>query len=246
MFDPYPDDSSSNNQIFDPRQKAVHSDFVEGEKISLGDISSSTGVAVGRDTQSGVSPQVSAAGGLDELFQRVYRLVQLRPAEPGVEKDELIGLVRRIEEEANKRADASQSRLASWMDLLKVQAKDVYQGTLEALSSPFAAPELRKMAFQMGEGAPPGRGKEGVEALKEELQAGTQPEPVKARLSAALDELAQEIARGGESADLGMIVHALDEITTSAPEMRLPLSRWLVDSPDIPRPVRIIARKFLT
>jgi hypothetical protein len=245
MSDQLPDKPFSKSDYFDPRQKAVHSDFADGEKIGLNDVGNVGGVAVGRGSQSGISAPSAPGGGIGELFQGVYRLIQIRPDEPGVDKDELIGLVRRIEEEANKREEASLSRIENWLEAVKKIAEDIYWRTLDVLANPIAPIDLRKLALQISGGQSQSAAEGGVQTLKGEVQAGPWSQQQKDQLNELIDVLDQEILNQGEGANLGIIAHSLDEITSTYPQMRSPLYSWLVESPDIPRPVRIIARKFL-
>jgi hypothetical protein len=182
---------------------------------------------------------------MGELFQGVYRLIQIRPDEPGVEKDELISLVRRIEEETNKREDVSLSRLKDWLAALKKIAEDIYWRTLDVLTNSNAPVEVRKMALGLTNGQAQAAAVSGLSILKGEVQAGPWTTQQKNHLLGLMDEVDGEIRVQGEAANLGMIAHSLDEITSVAPQMRTPLYNWLVESPDIPRPVRIIARKIL-
>lgn len=240
LDDPYP-----NSEMFDPRQKKVHSDFVGGDKVGLGDISVGGGVAVGRDSQSGITTPLPAAGEGGSSFQEIYRLIRLRPDEPGVSRDNLVGIVRRIEEEILKREEASLPRLESWLEALRLQAPDIHARTLAALAGPPASAEVRRLALSLSGGQIQSVAAGGIEAMKQDIQTGPWNQVQKDRMVELIDELNQEMQAHGESADLGMIAHSLDEVVTLAPQMRSPLYTWLVDSPDIPRPVRIVARKFL-
>jgi hypothetical protein len=245
-----PEENLPPSEMFN-REQAVHGDFVGGEKIGFNDIGGSFGVAVGRGTQSSVVQQAVQTNGLSEQFQAVYQQILLRPEDPSIGKDELTSLVRRIEEETFKREGANLPRLERWLGILQSSAEDIYRRTLEALASPYAASEIQALASSSGHVQPSGGSQAQATAsvtfagLQAQLQAGPWTKDEKNRLVGLLDYVKKEMESQGEQANLGMIAHSLEEITTADPEMRRQLYAWLVDSEAIPRPVRIIARKVL-
>ncbi len=85
----------------------VGGDKVGGDKISVGDISGSSGVAIGRKAQAHVTQGISGAE-LAALFQTVYKKINTRPPDPDVEKEEIVAQVQKIEAEAATQAEPNE------------------------------------------------------------------------------------------------------------------------------------------
>jgi hypothetical protein len=115
----------------------VRGDRVGGDKITVGDISGSTGVAIGRGAQSHVT-QGASAEALAKLFADVYQKIDARPEDPDVDKEELTETVQKIETEAAKGEQANPRKVERWLRFLVGMADDVAQVTAACLVHPAA------------------------------------------------------------------------------------------------------------
>jgi hypothetical protein len=125
----------------------VHGDMVGGDKITVGDISGSTGVAIGRGAQATVTSEIGGQE-LAQLFADVYRRIEFRSEEPGLDKADLIDSVQRIEREAAKGEEANPLRVERWLRFLGDMAPDILEVAAATLASPVAgvAIAIRKVA----------------------------------------------------------------------------------------------------
>ncbi len=118
-----------------------------GDNISVGDITGSSGIAIGRGAQASVTAGASAAE-LAKAFADIYKQIEARPPDPNVDKDEVKQEVRRIEEELKKGEEANASKVERWLRGLADMAPDIFEVTVAALTSPAAAvgAVIRKVA----------------------------------------------------------------------------------------------------
>jgi hypothetical protein len=125
----------------------VHGDKVGGDKITVGDISGSSGVAIGRGARATVT---HGLGGdeLASLFAAVYRQVEARREDPDVDKEELAGVVQQVEAEAAKGEAANPAKVERWLGNLAAMAPDILDVTVACLTNPAAgvAAVIRKVA----------------------------------------------------------------------------------------------------
>lgn len=151
------DSLRKNGVRFDQKGKRserveVHGDQVGGDKISVGDISGSQGVAIGRNarvsTRSGMGAQELA-----ELFSVIYQKIETRPADPLVEKDEIAEQVKRIENEVAAGETAEPAKIERWLRNLATMAPDILDVTVAALTGPAAGiyVAIRKIAQKVKE-----------------------------------------------------------------------------------------------
>lgn len=121
--------------------------FNEGDTITVGDITGSTGVAIGRGARATVTTGLGSPD-LARLFVDIYRQIEARTADPDVDKEEVVDTVKRIEQEAAKREAASEAKLGRWLQALASMAPDIFAVTVTALTSPGAAVStvVKKMA----------------------------------------------------------------------------------------------------
>lgn len=114
----------------------VGGDKVGGDKITVGDISGSSGVAIGREaratvTQGGATPP-------EDLFQDIYRrLDEMAKPEPQKVEDAK-ELVREIQQEAEKEEEADESVLARKFRMLAMMGPDILDVVTATLVSPAA------------------------------------------------------------------------------------------------------------
>jgi hypothetical protein len=127
----------------------VHHTSVGGDQINTGDISGS-GIAIGRDAQAHVTQGMSAAD-LASLFAQIYTQIEKRPADPDVDRDEIVDTVQKIEAEAGKGEQANPTRVERWLRILKEIAPDVLDVTAQALTNPIGgvADGIRKVAARL-------------------------------------------------------------------------------------------------
>ncbi|MCS6910173.1 MAG: hypothetical protein NZM11_06335 [Anaerolineales bacterium] len=130
------------------RDTKIGGDVVQGDKvtttthtgdhISVGDITGSSGIAIGRGAQATVSSGPSAAE-LAKAFAEIYKQIEARPPDPNVDKEELKEDVRRIEQEVAKGDAANPSKVERWLKGLAKMAPDIFEVTAAALTGPLAA-----------------------------------------------------------------------------------------------------------
>jgi len=128
---------------------AVHHTSVGGDQLNTGDISG-TGIAIGRGAQAHVTQGANAAD-LASLFAHIYTQIQNRPADPDVDRDEIVDTVQKIEAEAGKGEQANPTRVERWLRTLKEIAPDVLEVTAQALTNPVGgvAEGIRKVAVHL-------------------------------------------------------------------------------------------------
>jgi hypothetical protein len=130
------------------RDTKIGGDIVQGDKvtttthtgdnITVGDITGSSGIAIGRGAQATVTTGASAAE-LAKVFADIYKKIEARPADPNVDKEEVKQDVRRIEQEVAKGEEANASKVERWLKGLADMAPDIFEVTAAALTSPVAA-----------------------------------------------------------------------------------------------------------
>ena len=130
------------------RDKIVHGDEVHGDKvggdkvggdkITVGDITSSTGVAIGRGAQATVTTGIPGQD-LDRLFAPLMNVLREAPPE---KRDEAIEKAEALKNEVAKSKDADDSRMAKLLDGLV----ELVPGAVSALVSAFASPILGGIA----------------------------------------------------------------------------------------------------
>lgn len=131
-------------------QEAGSADQVRGDKITVGNITASQGVAIGRGAQVRIQSGIGAKE-LAELFSGVYQHIESRPADPLVEKEEIRDQVKRIETEVATGEKAEPAKVERWLRNLAAMAPDILDVTLGALTSPIAgiSVAIQKIAQKM-------------------------------------------------------------------------------------------------
>jgi hypothetical protein len=125
----------------------VMGDKVGGDKITVGDISGSTGVAIGRGAQATVT-QGLGGDEIASLFAEIYQQIEARPEDPDVDKEELTETVQKVQEEAAKGEEANPNKVERWLKFLSDMAPDILNVTVACLTNPVAgvATAIRKIA----------------------------------------------------------------------------------------------------
>ncbi|HEX6383770.1 MAG TPA: hypothetical protein VF177_03775 [Anaerolineae bacterium] len=108
---------------------------VGGDQIEVGDISGSSGVAIGRGAEARVQQGVSGQE-LAQIFDIVYRRIEERPEHSDVDKEDIVAEVQRIEKEAAKKEQANPNRLESWLRNLANMAPDILDVMAASLGGP--------------------------------------------------------------------------------------------------------------
>jgi hypothetical protein len=146
------------------RDKIVHGDEVHGDKvlgdkvggdkITVGDISRSTGVAIGRGAQATVT-QGLGGDEIARLFAEVYQQIKTRSEDPDVDKEELTETVQKIQGEVARGEEANPHKVERWLKTLAGMADDIFEVTVACLTSPAAgvATVIRKVAQKAKEEA---------------------------------------------------------------------------------------------
>jgi hypothetical protein len=125
-----------------------------GDQIIVGDISHSTGIAIGRGAKTSVTQGLSGTD-LAAVFAPIYRAIQARPADPDVDRDEIKEVAQKIEKEATKGLEANPGKVERWLSFLAKMAPDILDVTVACLTNPAAgiATAIRKVAQKAKEGA---------------------------------------------------------------------------------------------
>ncbi|MGE5139298.1 MAG: hypothetical protein ACM3JD_07550 [Rudaea sp.] len=118
-----------------------------GDHISVGDISNSSGIAIGRGASARVTQGVDPEK-LAMLFSAVYRQIDARPAMPAERKTQVAETVKKIEAEAAKGKAADPSKVEDALRKLAKMAPDILEVTAATLLNPVAgvASAIRKIA----------------------------------------------------------------------------------------------------
>jgi hypothetical protein len=120
-----------------------------GDQIRVGNISGSSGVAIGRGAKASVTYGSSAdSEDLQKLFAAIYTNIESRPEERDIEKEEIVQVVQNIEKETVKGEEANPGKVERWLGYLSNMAPDILDVTLAALTNPAAgiATAIRKIA----------------------------------------------------------------------------------------------------
>ena len=129
-----------------------HGDQVRGDKISVGNISDSQGVAIGRGAQVKIQSGIEAHE-LSEIFSVIYQKIESRPLDPLVEKEEITDRVKRIENEVAAGEKAEPAKIERWLRNLAAMAPDIFDVTVAAITGPAAGiyMAIRKIAQRVRE-----------------------------------------------------------------------------------------------
>ena len=123
-------------------------DIVHGDRISARDISGTAGL--GRGAQVHVQQGISADE-VAQLFARIYREIEARPAPPDVEKEEITEAVQQIEQEVAQGEQAKPKKVERWLRFLVEMAPDIGDIVIKTLTNPLAGivEVVRKVAARV-------------------------------------------------------------------------------------------------
>jgi hypothetical protein len=96
---------------------------VKGTKVNIG------GDVVGRD-------KITTHYGFSDEFKKIRELIDKRPEDSNVDKDELKDTVDKIENEIKKGEEANPAKVERWLKFLASMADDIFQVTVATLASP--------------------------------------------------------------------------------------------------------------
>jgi hypothetical protein len=96
---------------------------IKGTKVNIG------GDVAGRD-------KITAYYGFSDEFKKIRDLIDKRPEDSSVDKDELKDTVNKVENEIKKGQEANPTKIERWLKFLASMAEDIFQVTVAALSNP--------------------------------------------------------------------------------------------------------------
>jgi hypothetical protein len=110
-------------------------EYVAGDKISVGNISNSTGVAIGRGAQAHVEQHSGVSTDeIAKIFAMLQQQVEKMP--PGEEKDETKDSLDKLQKEAGKGEEADESRVRKYMNFLAETAPDIWEVARNSFINP--------------------------------------------------------------------------------------------------------------
>ena len=138
----------------------VMGDQTRGDTISVGNISGSSGIAIGRGARASVTH--GAGGDADALaraFATIYAAIEARPARAAdaFDKNDITQVVQQTQEEAGKGDQADAGRVERLLRKVSAMAPDIGEVVAATLASPLAgvATVVRLVAEKAREGAGP-------------------------------------------------------------------------------------------
>lgn len=119
--------------------KSVTTENIGGDKITVGNITGSKGLAIGRGASSTYTETTGVGGEeLAKLFSAMNQRIDARPADPEVDKEELKETVQKIEQEVAKGDAANEGKLERWVKYLNDIAPDIIEVAATTLLNPVA------------------------------------------------------------------------------------------------------------
>ncbi len=104
-----------------------------GDNITVGDISGSTGIAVGKNVKVDVTNGISAEE-LTKAFAPLLQAVQAKAESP--EKVMAQTAVQGLEAEASKGEEAQEGNIQKWIDILGNMAPDIWEVAVDTFTNP--------------------------------------------------------------------------------------------------------------
>ena len=127
----------SEHQEPEGQEEENHREEVVGDRISVGDITDSKGIAIGKEAKATVTEGVGG-GELVPLFDLVYKKIEDRPADPDIDKEELSETVRKVQDESARGKDANPNKVERWLKNLALMAPDIFEVVAATLLNPAA------------------------------------------------------------------------------------------------------------
>jgi hypothetical protein len=124
-----------------------------GDNIRVGNITNSTGIAIGHNAKANVD-QYNGTGihDIEKAFTLIAKQIQTMPDDQN--KNDAIDAVKNLEQEAKKGEKADEGRIKRWLQFLAETAPDVWDVAVTTLSNPIAGlgKVFQKIAKRAGEG----------------------------------------------------------------------------------------------
>ena len=108
--------------------------IINGDQITLGDISNSSGVAVGHKAHATVIQDGSTADEIALVFKTIHKQLVVMP--DGPEKSVAQNTVTALESEARKGKEASETSVKKWLGFLAETAPDVWEVAVDMFTNP--------------------------------------------------------------------------------------------------------------
>jgi hypothetical protein len=119
------------------RNNEAPTDDVHGDKITVSNISKSTGVAIGRGAQATVTQTTGAsAEDITKAFAAISAKVNAMPAGP--DKDVAASAVKALQDEAEKCEKASEANVSKWFNFLAQATPDAFEVAVATFANPIA------------------------------------------------------------------------------------------------------------
>lgn len=139
-------EKESEHQEHEGQEEGSHREEIGADKISVGNVTDSKAVAIGRGAQATVTEGIGGEE-LALLFAPVYEQIQDRPVDPDVDKEELSETVQKVVAESARGEEANPNRVERWLKNLALMAPDIFDVVSATLLNPAAgvAAVIRKV-----------------------------------------------------------------------------------------------------
>jgi len=129
----------------------VEGDKVGGDRLSVGNITGSSGIAIGSGAQASVTTGLRG-NELATLFQAIHQQIQARPHDAAVDKAELTTTVERIQQEVAKNDEANPIKVERWIGGLTETAPEIANAVVSGLRSASArlGSAIRQLVDRLG------------------------------------------------------------------------------------------------
>lgn len=252
--------SDSISGAYDPppvkKDDTLHGDFVSSEKIIYGQITSYSGVAIGRGTQDSISQSAPSPviEELNDLFNALFRQLQVAASTPFA-SEQTWEQAMRLRLEILKGPDASLRVLEHLLHELLRSAPGPARSLIDGLNAINLGEPLNQ-ALQIGGGSDESAPQTAFAALVERIQDAPLDDTRRARLLDCLRQIDAEVRKENQAAaptkagfaDTRRVQEALHQLLSEGvqlPDLPRLLSAWLVEDPGVPRSVRMLAKQII-
>lgn len=119
----------------------THSKSMDGDKITVGNVTKSTGVAIGRGAKATVTQTTGAsASEIAKAFAALNAKVDALPEGP--DKEIAKNAAQGLEGEAKKGTQASEANITKWFNFLAQSSSDAFDVAVTTFSNPIAGLSL--------------------------------------------------------------------------------------------------------
>jgi hypothetical protein len=235
------------NEWDEELSEMVHGDFVEGDKITGGDVGSSdSAIVIGRGAESTVQESLDRDL-VNSMFESIYHYIE-EIADLVVDRGYLNETVSKIQREALRGQEANANRLTDLLSRLATENEDVFQRVVDMLIDPsagfaeqvYAAVSEAQADLEVGERGLQG----GFAAVIAAVEASDLEEATKEQMETRLNQLHTQVDQGSEG-DLGLFKTLLEETTIIIPSLQGPLWDWLSEIDNLHTPMKFVAEEIL-